>query len=414
MKAGNTFNYSLLALACAAALASTSVFAQSTTGNIAGQAQAGTTVTVISNTGVARKAIVDNSGHYNITSLPVGNYTVTLQRDGATVGTRSNVQVVVNSSADVSFASEANAKSLGTVSVSATAIPPIDVTTVDSRTVITAKDLDRLPIGRTAEAIAMLAPGVVGGSSYFQGPTKNALVSFGGSSVSENAYYINGYNTTDPLSGLGGIGLPYGAIDQQEIFTGGYSAKYGRSTGGVINQIGKRGTNEWHFGFQVQWAPSFLASDPRSTYYPNGRLPETYHYQDTSLPGTLYRSRNDNKGTTTTYDAYIGGPLIKDKLFLFVAAEAQKQDSKSTSPSNVASTYNNNYTYNTPKHYVKLDWNINDSNILEFTNISNKNSYTSNEYAYDYATGKQGALIGHDLWTKTGSDIYIGKFTRAC
>lgn len=384
---------------------------QSTTGSIAGQAQPGTTVTATSDTGVVRKATVDNSGRYSITSLPVGTYTITLQREGTTVSSRDNVQVVVNASADVSFASEASAKSLDTISVSANALPPIDVTTVDSRTVITSKDLDQLPIGRSAEAIALLAPGVVAGSSYFEGPTHNALVSFGGASVSENAYYINGYNTTDPLNGLGGIGLPYGAIDQQEIFTGGYSAKYGRSTGGVINQIGKRGTNQWHFGVQMQWSPSSLASDPRNVYYPNARLPERYGYEEPELAGTPYRNRKDNRSTVTTYDAYIGGPLIKDKLFLFAAVEAQKQDGKSTSPSSLAQPYVNDYTYNIPKRYIKLDWNINDSNILEFTNISNKNSYTSNEYAYDYATGDHGALIGHDTWTKTGSDIYIGKFT---
>lgn len=409
MTSGKRFDRRLLALACAAALTGGSVLAQSTTGSIAGQAQPGTTITATSDTGVTRKATVDNSGRYSISSLPVGNYTVTLQHDGAVVDTRSNVHVVVNSSADVSFAS-AN-KSLDAVTVNATALPPIDVSTVDSRTVITAKQLDQLPLGRSAESIALLAPGVVSGSSYFAGPTGNALVSFGGASVSENAYYINGYNTTDPLNGLGGIGLPYGAIDQQEIFTGGYSAKYGRSTGGVINQIGKRGTNEWHFGLQAQWAPSSLSSDPKNVYYPNVQLPEGYSYSDTSLPGSLYRSRKDNNSTTTTYDAYLGGPLVKDKLFLFAAVEAQKQDSTATSPSNRAQPFNNYYTYDTPKHYIKLDWNISDSNILELTNISNKNSYVSNEYIYDYATGEQGRLFAHDLWKKTGSDIHIGKFT---
>lgn len=397
-------------LACAAALANTDVLAQSTTGTITGQAQAGATVTATSNTGVMRRTTVDNSGHFNITSLPVGNYTVTLQHEGTVVATRNDVQVVVNSSADASFIASGN-KSLETISVTANAIAPIDVTTVDSRTVITAKDLDKLPLARNAEAIAMLAPGVVAGSGYFSGPTGNALVSFGGASVSENAYYINGYNTTDPLNGLGGIGLPYGAIDQQEIFTGGYSAKYGRSTGGVINQIGKRGTNEWHFGVQAQWAPSSLASDPRNTYYPDAALPENYGYDNPNLPGTINRSRKDNKSTVTTYDAYLGGPLIKDKLFLFAAVEAQKQDSRATSSIAASQPFVNNYSYTTPKHYVKLDWNINDSNILELTNISNKNSYNSNEYAYSYATGAKGELIGHDLETKTGSDIYIGKFT---
>jgi len=384
---------------------------QSTTGGIAGQAQPGTTVTATSDTGVTRKATVDNSGRYSISSLPVGSYTVTLQHDGATIDTRNHVHVVVNSNADVSFASAANAKSLGAISVNANALPPIDATTVDSRTVITSKQLDQLPLGRSAESIALLAPGVVSASSYFSGPTGNALVSFGGASVSENAYYVNGYNTTDPLNGLGGIGLPYGAIDQQEIFTGGYSAKYGRSTGGVINQIGKRGTNEWHFGFQAQWSPSSLASDPKSVYYPNSHLPEDYDYTNPAFPGTVYRSRKDNKSTTTTYDAYIGGPLIKDKLFLFAAIEAQKQYGKSTSDIAAPQPNVNSFTYDIPKRYVKLDWNINENNILEFTNISNKSSYASNEYSYDYATGKLGGLIGHDTWTKTGSDIYIGKFT---
>jgi len=408
---GGQRGYTLLALACAAAFGLTDASAQSTTGSIFGQAQPGTTVTATSDTGITRKATVDDSGRYTINSLPVGNYTVTLQSNGDTVDSRGNVQIVVNSSAEVSFASEAHAKSLQAISVSANTMPPIDVTTVDSRTVITAKDLDQLPIGRTAEAIASLAPGVVDGSSYFQGPTGNALVSFGGASVTENAYYINGYNTTDPLSGLGGIGLPYGAIDQQEIFTGGYSAKYGRSTGGVINQIGKRGTNEWHFGAQMQWAPSSLASDPRNVYFPNRPLPEGYGYTNENLPGTIYRSRKGNTNTVTTYDAYLGGPLIKDKLFLFAAVEAQKQDSGSTSPISSSQPSVNNYTYSLPKHYIKLDWNINDSNILEFTNISSKNSYTSNLYAYDYSNGQQGPLFGHDTSTKTGSDIYSGKFT---
>ncbi|HUA81388.1 MAG TPA: carboxypeptidase regulatory-like domain-containing protein [Dyella sp.] len=223
MKARNTANYSLLALACAAALASTSVFAQSTTGSIVGQAEPGTTITATSSTGLFRKITIDNSGRYSFTNLPLGAYSVTLQRNGAIVDRRDNVNIVVNASIDVSFASTANAKSLSAVSVSANALPPIDVTAADSRTVITSKELALLPISRTAEAIALLAPGTVGGSSYFSGPTGNPLVSFGGASVTENAYYINGFNTTDPLSGLGGISLPYGSIDQQEVFTGGYA-----------------------------------------------------------------------------------------------------------------------------------------------------------------------------------------------
>jgi hypothetical protein len=402
------------ALAAALTMGMTGVvFAQSTTGTIFGQAEAGETVTATSSTGVSRQAVADSSGRYRITNLPVGStYTVTLQKGGNVVDTRNNVAITVNAGTEVSFASAANAQSLSSVTVTANALPAIDVSSVDSRTVVTSQQLERLPLGRSAEAIALLAPGVVQGSSYFSGQKAgSSVVSFGGASVTENAYYINGFNTTDPLKGLGGIGLPYGAIDQQEIYTGGYSAMYGRSDGGVISQVGKRGTNEWHFGGQILWQPKFLASDPKTVRFPNASLPAGFDYSDPTLPGTVYRSRKDNTSWTTTYSAYVGGPLIKDKLYLFVAAEAEKQEGKSTSSSIAAQPINTYYTYKTPKYYAKLDWNINESNILELTGISNKTSYSGSQYKYDYATGTEGALNSYDQSTKTGSDIYIGKFT---
>jgi hypothetical protein len=239
------------ALALALGMGLTSVtYAQSTSGTIFGQAPvtSGETVTVSGSTGVTREVPVDSSGRYSIGNLPLGSYTVTLKKDGAVVDSRNNVNIVVGAGTPVSFVGSQNAQNLAAVTVQANALPVIDVSAVDSRTVVTAQDLARLPLGRSAEAIALLAPGVVAGNGAF---ANGNTVSFGGAGVTENAYYINGYNTTEPLKALGGVGLPYGSIDQQEIYTGGYSAKYGRSDGGVISQVGKRGTNEWHFGGQI-------------------------------------------------------------------------------------------------------------------------------------------------------------------
>jgi len=304
--------YTALATALAMGLAGTA-FAQSTTGGIYGQAEPGDTVVVTSNSGLTRQVPVDASGKYQVNNLPVGTYSVSLQKGGSVVDTRKDVTIKVSGNTEVSFASAGNASSLSAVTVTANALPAIDVTGVDSRTVITSQQLARLPLARSSEAIALLAPGAVQGSGFFTGPSGQSLVSFGGASVAENAYYINGMNVTDPLNGLGGIDLPYGSIEQQETLTGGYSAAFGRSDGGVINMVGKRGTNDWHFGGQVLWTPEALRSDPKNIRLSNGKL---------------YQYRNENKGSSEIASAYVGGPLIKDKLFMFASVEGNKSDDK--------------------------------------------------------------------------------------
>ena len=393
-----SLRYSALAAALMVGMVGTA-FGQATTGNIFGQAEPGDTVVITSATGLTRQVPVDASGRYSANNLPIGNYTVTLQKGGSTVDTRKDVAIKVSAGTEVSFASATNASSLSAVTVTANALPAIDVTGVDSRTVITSEQLARLPLARSAEAIALLAPGVVQGSGYFTSNTGAPLVSFGGSSVVENAYYVNGFNTTDPLSGFGGLTLPYGAIDQQEILSGGYGAAYGRSDGGVISQVGKRGTNEWHFGGQLLWTPTDLMSDPKNYYYVN---------KDGSQ-GKIRQYRNDNKTWTTTASAYIGGPLIKDKLFFFGAYEAERQMGTNTGAT--VAPYTTHTRWDNPKWYGKLDWNITDSNILEVTGASNKSSYSGRMDSFSYATLKEGAFDHYDTSTKNGADLYSAKFT---
>ncbi len=300
---------------------------------------------------------------------------------------------------------------LGGVTVHANALPSIDVSQVDSRTVITSEQLAKLPLQRTAEAIATLAPGVNSGSGYFTGPNGQSLNSFGGSSIAENAYYINGFNTTDPLKGFGGISLPYGAIDQEQVLTGGYGAAYGRSDGGVINMVGKRGTNEWHFGAQVLWQPFGTEADPRNTHYPTG--PQFLSGAD-GAQGQTYRYRNDNKYWEETQSAYFGGPLIKDKLFIFGAVEADKQHDGQNVGS-VESGQATQYKQSNPKWYGKIDWNITDSNILELTGASNKSEYEGSTYAYNYTPGKDkgswGQFLSPATSTKNGADLWVAKYT---
>jgi hypothetical protein len=397
------------------------VSAQATTGTITGQAPvaAGETVQIVGGSGYNRTVPVDKSGRYSV-ELPVGTYTVTLQQSGQTVQSKSNVTALAAKSVAVDFvaaeaASSTNAKNLSSVMVTANSIPPIDVSSTQESTVITSEQLKNLPLARTSAAIALLAPGTVQGASALGGgPTGEPLISFGGSSVVENAYYINGFNTTDPLSDSGGITLPYGAIAQQETLTNGYGPEYGRSTGGVISQIGASGTNTWHFGGAVFWQPSGVQGTQGNVYYANPAITPSFiaanpQYAGTA-PGTLLQYRNGNSSWEQVYDAYVSGPLIKDKLFFFLAAEAEHHENDNVGQ-NIGAPYEYQNSYSDPKYYGKLDWNITDSNILSWTSIKNSEQYNGSYYNYNYDNKTEGDLAGYSPSFKNSFKLNVVNFT---
>lgn len=364
------------------------VQAQSTAGNIYGTVSGGegATVSVTNNSGFSRGAVVDSTGRYSLNTLPVGSYTVTVTRDGQVVGTRE-ITVLAGSGQEVSFGGTGDATTLGTITVTGIGASPIDITTVDTRSVITAEQLERLPLNQTAESIALLAPGAINGAAgYFGG-----LVSFGGSGVSENAYYVNGFFTGEPLSNLGGFTLPYGAIAQQETYIGGYRALYGRSAGGVISQIGKRGTNEWQFGGQVSFRPEKLRAEQPDTYYPSMTLPDGYEYSNPELQGQLYSRGRDDTYSNTTFSAYVGGPIIKDRLFFFASVEADNSE-EGIAPVDGAARIQEREIED-PRLYAKLDWSITDNHFLELTYLANKYERTGDYYEHDFASGITGAKL---------------------
>ena len=414
IRRGSGLRRSTLALALGWGLSGMAgvAFAQSNaTGMIYGNVEAapGTTVQVQNvDTGQARTLTVDADGRYRASSLPIGRYRVTLQRDGQAVASRDNVTVSVNSGVDVSFgdaASATAAQTLEGVQVVASALPAIDVSAVDSRTVFTADQLQKIPVGRSVAAAALLAPGTVLGDSRYGG-----AVSFGGASAAENQFYVNGFPVTNALTGLGFSELPFDAIDQQQVLTGGYGAEYGRSTGGVVNVVTKSGTNTWRIGAEAQWAPRALRDSPRDIYYP---------HNGNGLDGQLFQDRSRNKTWETVYGAYVSGPLVKDKLFMYLTAEMGKTGgsagigSTASDPSSATKS-----DTKTTRWLGKINWNITDNHILEFTGMGDTGIVDRTTYTYDYATGTEGGLLGTEhlknfgtAGATPGGNLYIGKYT---
>ncbi|WP_233843393.1 carboxypeptidase-like regulatory domain-containing protein [Dyella sp. 2HG41-7] len=85
-------------------LSPATVRAQDTSATIFGHAPAGETVTASSATGSHHHKMVNSDGRYKFGSLPPGDYTVTLEKDGQTVDTRSNIPLIVGHNAEIDFA----------------------------------------------------------------------------------------------------------------------------------------------------------------------------------------------------------------------------------------------------------------------------------------------------------------------
>lgn len=440
-KRENHYRRNALAAALAVGLGFTGLaYGQATTGSVFGTAPAasGETVRIVNNqTGLTREVAVGSDGRYGANQLPVGQYTVSLMQNGKAVATHNDVTVTVRGGTQVPFAGGEggkNVQNLSSITVTANSIPAIDVSSTRQTEVMTARQLKVLPLAHSAESIALLAPGVnLGAASLGTSPTGAPLVSMGGNSVVENAYYLNGFNTTDPIGGAGGVALPYFAIAEQQTITSGYGPEFGRSTGGVISQIGKRGSNDFHAGVYVAFRPSWAQSSADNVNYDNPRtpvgvvnaagVPYLAPTQGTTnyAPGygKIQTGNKQNSDWETVYDAYVSGPLIKDKLFFYLTAEWQHDSHQfglgnngvSAVPPTGAADWKSE-GFRSPKVYGKLDWNINDNNVLEFTGVQSKQQETgANYYQYNYSNQSVAGYYGPGVVTKNTFRIGILKYT---
>ena len=363
------------------------VHAQSnTTGTIYGQAPAGTGYTILVedvSTGLKRTVTPDASGRFNAVSLPTGTYKATLLRDGKVVSTTTGLEVLIGQGAEAVFSD-------GVQVVQITGrLLRLDMSASNNGATYTSKTLDSLPIARNLAAIIQLAPNTTNADPRYQGGA-----SFGGGAPSENSYYINGFPVTNPLTQLGSSELPFGAIGQAQVLTGGFGAEFGRSIGGVVNLTTKSGSNSWEGGFSASVTPSAMRSKYKDILYPT-----TGTSTNSGTDATIFLRNDIRKVNESSLGAYIGGPLMQDKLFGFVAVERLKR--KDARMGAASSTFTAGFSNGgwaerdntTDRYLAKFNWNIATDHLLELTLLGDKYSQDETLSGFNYLTGARDGIV---------------------
>lgn len=303
-------NLSLMALALVAAPA---LVAQESTGQVVGmvksktgEVMAGVEVRLSAPTlqGV-RVVTTDAKGAFRAPLLPPGLYSITPVKAGY-VAAKVEVEVGLGQVVRQEILM-AQAGGTATVEVVASA-SSVDKTDVKAATVISSQDMDLLPrTTRGLNTIALLAPGV----------TTNATgrVQMRGGQGTGNRFLVNGTDISDNAFGTsdGRQFFVDDSVDQTQVILSPISARYGGFTGGVVNAITKVGGNDWTGIFRAD-----LRRTSWAAVAPKGLRPDNVSQPSTGVDDL-----------TRNYSLWMGGPILKDRLWFTVST---KQDPPSSTP----------------------------------------------------------------------------------
>ena len=295
------FKFLLLsALACGVfSLGVVPVNAQTTRGSIIGQATddsntplPGVTVSISSPDLQGQKvAVTDSAGNYNFRVIPVGVYRVEFMLESFQTVIKENIAVNISSTSEVN----AELTNSFTEAIVVTAErPTVNTNSTELGVVLDSEFFQSLPTGRNYTSVASVTPGA---------QSDGAGQTFYGSTGAENAYYIDGVNTTGVELGQQGKTLNFEFIKEVQVKTAGYNAEYGRSTGGILNVITKSGGNEF-------------AGDVFG-YYDSDGLQNSL--KGAAADGAIAGSTKTTGFVRSDFGLDLGGYIMKDRLWFFGA-----------------------------------------------------------------------------------------------
>jgi Carboxypeptidase regulatory-like domain/TonB dependent receptor len=261
-------------------------------------------------TNASQTAASDSDGFYRIIHLQPGGYTVTIKAPGFQTYKANLVTVEVGQLTTLEAMLPVGNPTT-TVEVTGE-VPAINTTAPDFANVISQHVLQDLPVNNYRwSAYALLTPGVVGDANGF------GLLSFRGQSTLMNNVTVDGaddnqaYFSEERGRTRAGYSTAKASIQEFQVNTSNYSVEYGRSAGGVVNSITKSGANSLH-----------------GELYFNDRDQEwgaanafTAHNVQLTPGGPFVSQKFKPTDVRKQYGGAVGGPIIRDRLFFFIAAD---------------------------------------------------------------------------------------------
>ena len=307
----------LVALAMLAVVGSAQTFRGSINGTVtdpSGAVVAGASVRA-TNTGTAitQTRATTGDGEFSFQDLPLGTYKIEVSAAGFRPANYDNVVVTAGTAYTLPVKLSAGSAGTTVIEVSAAALT-LDTTTATQDNVIPAEQVQNVPMnGRDFTQFTAAAPGYAGYAGA------QAFGSLNGTRPNQMNWQIDGVDNNDfwhnlaavnqgGVSGIAGTLMPLDAIDEFAAQTQS-NAEAGRNAGGVINVVLKSGSNQIHgSAYYFNRNTSLGAATP---FFNPSTLPAGVSHKKPPL-------RNENYGFS------LGGPIVKDKAFWFVAFEKQK------------------------------------------------------------------------------------------
>ncbi len=252
-------------------------------------------------TGLSYNTVTSESGSYTEPALKPGTYTVSVEAPGFQKSQEKGVVVNPGEPTAVNLAVQVGNASQ-TVEVTASA-PLLQTESPVIGANLNAAEVSQLPLGgsRTFSYLARLSPGVLPPENGARDALGGGFSANGVRSTGENNFLLNGVdnnvNVIDFINQTSFVISPsVEAIGELQVLTNGYSAEYGRAAGGVVNAILKSGTNQVHgVAFEILQNTLLNANRWENNFAGIQRSP----FKQNQFGGAL------------------GGPIIKNKLFLF-------------------------------------------------------------------------------------------------